>query len=538
MEWKNLVPLVLSLLKQISAMVEPNHQITVIPSKPGILFVKHHKLRYVSKYHQMIFFIPTKEIMHWKSSIVAKTISNRLRCLTDDNCKPKQIRELILIDKLRIMDKMITDLTSELSTRVTYNSEGNSISYKLQHLPINQAIHYFKEYYELISKPNENPNGTHTYHQGNFYYRDDSLKTFRILLSKTLSKLDNDFWELNSWMDYMESCIKELLNILDMAKLGRLSRNLMSNEQLQKFFHFFGNNITDLSKFLRLTDIPGLIKQRINYYQDNLIIEISIPLVRTKEYSIYEAHQVPTIAEDESGMFTFIEVGKKFLAINQDNKFKLDNNFMQQCFDTNQFLICNGGYEYRNPNSCESLLFDNEETYNACNIKKTKAINNNWKYIRSLNGWLFSMPYEIFIKINCSSRQESVSLNKTGIFQINEGCIANYNGLRIIGTEFKNANHQSFYAVANSLASNGSNSWDVMASIFDYQHIIYPIIVFVIAILFITVSKKSRKPKTLETHSNYSRVTELTSLPVRFCPPQYDAPRNRPIYSNSDIATV
>lgn len=82
-------------------------------------------------------------------------------------------------------------------------------------------------------------------------------------------------------------------------------------------------------------------------------------------------------------------------------------------------------------NNCEINFIKNVNNTENCNIRTGKFTNEVWLKLRQQNSWVYIIPEEQKIFINCKNYFENIALKDTGIIELGETCKIKTNNVEI-----------------------------------------------------------------------------------------------------------
>ncbi|CAH4038465.1 unnamed protein product [Pieris brassicae] len=224
---------------------------------------------------------------------------------------------------------------------------------------------------------------------------------------------------------------------------GRFNFHLISSEQLRRELNIISNHIsTDLSlpinnsqkqfgniyKFLR-------VKARMLYEQ--LILEISVPLVSRDDFEIYNVISVP-YKSDALTMVKIVPISD-LVAINKEKNSYIqmsENELLSSCDYYSDIYYCNLPKLFYNMKPEDSLCKTGMKK--QCQVEKMPC-DNEWIDLNKKNTYLYFCCDRCPLHIMCGDQISAEQLNTTGLISIGHGCmLRNKKGVIYAHNEYQN----------------------------------------------------------------------------------------------------
>lgn len=147
---------------------------------------------------------------------------------------------------------------------------------------------------------------------------------------------------------------------------------------------------------------------------------------------------VPISLNDD--IYSFILPEKPFSAIDQlkQHFFLLSENSLKDCVKIDHIYICKQNTPVlilQGSENCEGSLFSlPDKIPDSCDHRVMKLRKTIFIQLSKLNFWLFVCPKPELIHLNCLYSKISISINNTGILQIQPGCTV-YTSSVVLNTE-------------------------------------------------------------------------------------------------------
>lgn len=160
--------------------------------------------------------------------------------------------------------------------------------------------------------------------------------------------------------------------------------------------------------------------------EDQLIFSFKIPLIQNKNFTVYKVNSLPMKWKEE--YYSYIVPTYEFVALDSymDNYITLTYIDLENCYHIqDRELICAETSPIMHTkvmNNCEINFIKNLNNTENCNIRVGKFENEIWIKLRQENSWLFVLPKEQKVFINCKKYFENLELKETGIIELQPGC--------------------------------------------------------------------------------------------------------------------
>lgn len=226
---------------------------------------------------------------------------------------------------------------------------------------------------------------------------------------------------------------ESLVETINYAFQGRIHSNLLSPKTLEEQLTNIKGKLPPNTQFpIRtsvdsISDLYKITKVVVVQYKDTLIFHLSIPIINSMEFIVYEVISLPIpIWENQ---YLMLDMKNEYLAIDKTHTkfFSINDNKLEKCISLNDLYLCSndqliniGQTEY----SCEVQLFISPSRLPAnCHTKILTARPTVWQKLRNENTWIYFVN-NITITIPCQTVPQSfrVPIKGKGKITISPNC--------------------------------------------------------------------------------------------------------------------
>ena len=182
-----------------------------------------------------------------------------------------------------------------------------------------------------------------------------------------------------------------------------------------------GHNLHDL------THVYEIMKVRTRVTEQNIIIEINLPLVFTWDYTLLAVIPVPDINHGTTQ--SYIIRTAEYLAVDdrREHFATLTREELSRCriFQQTRFLCKLSPIisTMAGQGKCELALLQRKKEINtACNTRKING-SNHWIKLHTPNQWIYVIPNETMVDVICDSTIKPHKFQGSGLLAINPGCM-------------------------------------------------------------------------------------------------------------------
>lgn len=226
-----------------------------------------------------------------------------------------------------------------------------------------------------------------------------------------------------------------ILDCVISAQAGQLHPYIMSPQklisELQKISTYKQVNFPIMPTLENAHELIKVISLDAFYKSDNLVFVLSIPLVEILEFNIYKLTPLPVPSRKNDFKYVFIQPHAKYLAINDVKQRYITFNDVQyaKCIKMNsELFICRQEQPINfvhHAEVCEVKLFHAVDTVpNNCDKRSIQLKQGVWHRLELVNVWIYVLPFNQKITINCNENVETVLIEGTGSLYLSENCKA------------------------------------------------------------------------------------------------------------------
>ncbi|XP_044761285.1 uncharacterized protein LOC123318665 [Coccinella septempunctata] len=173
-----------------------------------------------------------------------------------------------------------------------------------------------------------------------------------------------------------------------------------------------------------------IIEIKYHVSDNRIVYVISIPLVNSMKYSLYNLVPLPILHSSKES-FVFILPAIKFLALSEILNTYTTFNDVNHCksLDENEIMCIPEEpiYLTQSRKICETQLLTADSTSGkldpSCDTRVLPASYEIWHKLTSNNSWIFALPQQTSITLNCLPNSPlSLFINGTGIITLDGGC--------------------------------------------------------------------------------------------------------------------
>lgn len=238
---------------------------------------------------------------------------------------------------------------------------------------------------------------------------------------------------LEVMMRRYETILREFQSIVKDLEAGELTHDMLSPDTLSGMLQAIKFWNQDLMVPLSQTDatthdLLSISFVGVGLINDNLIIEIEVPLVRATAIQLYRMHPLPVVKflQSNETVTQYFLPTHEYLAIDKHgNKFGFPSNTdFNECRETNYSLICTElpvWMDIARMKSCElSIFITNVTNPIACTIRSIKGEYQYIQYAHYERAWIYSFSRDIETRRACEDEPEV--LNGMGRFVARSHC--------------------------------------------------------------------------------------------------------------------
>lgn len=277
------------------------------------------------------------------------------------------------------------------------------------------------------------------------------------LLSSIVSKLEDETGKYENMKIFSSNALNAiliminfkgtqsiLLDILLSTHTGRIHPLILSVQQFKDELTKIHENIP------KSLMIPGerhhesilqlykILSARARVTDNNIIIEISLPLLYNEEFKLYRVLPVPT---EHNGNFTSIIPSSEYLMVNlQVNHFyPLNKDEFSKCkMRPSEIIWCTLQHPLYTTGAsvsvCEMNIIQHKQTMDSCTTKDIPP-RLYWIEMYQQNSWIYSTPALVTVNINCDFNTVPVTLRGSGMLKLPARCIIHDQTMTIVGKQ-------------------------------------------------------------------------------------------------------
>lgn len=179
--------------------------------------------------------------------------------------------------------------------------------------------------------------------------------------------------------------------------------------------------VENLSKFYQITTAEGRI------VENNLVVRFSVPLVQTRQYTLFKVISAPHRNESDS-TFKFIVPRHEYIAIDKTNEtfITLKRDELKSCHQIDRTnLVCKQTFPILNANNsrtCEINVLRNLNRSMDCDYRVKNLTEEIWVTLQQPNTYLYTLPKAELVSIDCPHAQTKLNLEGTGVITLTSKC--------------------------------------------------------------------------------------------------------------------
>lgn len=165
---------------------------------------------------------------------------------------------------------------------------------------------------------------------------------------------------------------------------------------------------------------------RARIEKDVLIIDISIPLIKTKKYVLYKGTSMPYRIRDN--LFSYIVPHHEYIALDTffEKYVAITNDEISNCFHVNSSnIICKQTFPILSAyhtQTCEINLLRSLNVSFECNIRVANLTSELWIKLRKPNTYIYAFPPNQMLQVDCPNNKVKQFYNGSGIISFTSGC--------------------------------------------------------------------------------------------------------------------
>lgn len=247
-----------------------------------------------------------------------------------------------------------------------------------------------------------------------------------------LQYINTVFQYCTSITSNLKSIQDKILNIMLHSQQGNVHPSIFDPKQLQMELErihskipkgmFLPSENQSRDKF----NIYKTMTARMGLSQNNIIIEIKIPIISNEVFQLFNLIPVPVYHNNQ---FTYIKPKTNYLAVtlSREHYVLFSENYFKNCYSyqDNHMLCHNKGPVFTtvaSNNQCEiEILKHSKEIPKSCEIRSVQ-LKRFWSPMVAKNSWIFSVKLQRTIDVICQENIQSVQLHNSGILKIKGGC--------------------------------------------------------------------------------------------------------------------
>lgn len=199
----------------------------------------------------------------------------------------------------------------------------------------------------------------------------------------------------------------------------------------------------------KLIDLYRLSQTSTNKINNQILIEIKIPLPLSITFQIYKIIPLPTAINNS---FVYIKPTTEYLLVtlNRDKHYPIRAEDLNKCIILPRNLhLCKITHPILNSNAktnhCEmELLKHTLEVPSSCKVNKLKTTTL-WVQLSNPNKWLYSLSNPLTVDNICGNNIETLMLKNSGILEISPTCYIRSDELTLYGHSERSSISNKFY---------------------------------------------------------------------------------------------
>jgi len=202
---------------------------------------------------------------------------------------------------------------------------------------------------------------------------------------------------------------------------------------------------TNLLQIYKLLSVDGVVAE------NHIIFTIQLPISDMREFQLFHLEPI-IVASNKSLVAVKTTINLLAISLHRDDFFSLTDAQLDACLQltTNSYLCHNIQASYHKPihtGSCEMDLFTNE-TEPRCELR-TLQESTVWYQLRHPNQWVFATTNTIKLNAVCEEDTFQLTLNTSGIVQIQPNCVIKNELITIQGHKEMQTNLHTSYIGAH-----------------------------------------------------------------------------------------
>ncbi|XP_076545983.1 uncharacterized protein LOC143305633 [Osmia lignaria lignaria] len=204
-----------------------------------------------------------------------------------------------------------------------------------------------------------------------------------------------------------------------------------------------------------LKELTGSTTVNAIIYQGRIIIVLQLPLSDGTTYHLYRTYSwpIPQRLGQDTTASGYIQPKSPYLAISNDHRFyfEADESYINNCHKTPYTHLCPLGRplsEIASSTACEVtlLLRPTTHAFKTCEVRLQPQHTPFWAHLRTMQAWLYSLEKPESVQLICNGMKDDIiTIEGTGIFQLRAGCIAKTTHETLIGMQHLESLEQYFY---------------------------------------------------------------------------------------------
>lgn len=165
---------------------------------------------------------------------------------------------------------------------------------------------------------------------------------------------------------------------------------------------------------------------RARIEKDALVIDISIPLIKTKKYVLYKGTSMPY--RIHGNLFSYIVPHHEYIALDTffEKYVAITNDEISNCFHVNSSnIICKQTFPILSAyhtQTCEINLLRSLNVSTECNIRVANLTSELWIKLRKPNTYIYTFPSNQMLQVDCPNTKIKQFYNGSGIISFTSGC--------------------------------------------------------------------------------------------------------------------
>ncbi|XP_072385482.1 uncharacterized protein [Diabrotica undecimpunctata] len=274
-------------------------------------------------------------------------------------------------------------------------------------------------------------------------------------------KIEEHFTLLTFFITELQQEYSTLINVILFARNNNLHPSVITPEQL----------IQELSK--TVTHLPStstypfpltidyahkyfdIFLLKYIYFDNKILITVSIPLVSNTPYSLFKLISLPIIHPTLKRL-TFILPSVKYLVLSENRNIYVTIDTLEDCYSLDEEkLICKNPDTFRfthtNPICETELLTSITNIPSSCDTRIIQTEYEIWHKLNKPNSWIYVLPKPTDLTLSCqTSTPISIVLSNTGIFSTSNNC-KTYTGSTIL-ISVSNPKESNFQSIIPDLS--------------------------------------------------------------------------------------